>query len=311
MKESYKPRIVVWVVVIIVYLIFKGFSMLIDMSEFTYIKANIESFGNGGVSIGQYTYGKSFGYLNNIGNFALEASSKDADLVIAKEILDSEKKSTDILLDDFLYSPMVVFTSSDIVYNDSGFNYKNDSYYINLKSVLIGIEDNLLWKDIGIKLNKLKDENITLKIPDKSSIYYENVRELIAINLVDYGKPVTKDIYDRADEIMEKCISVPDIMQEIRNDIDLDKIYVYIAPEYIMVELQNLDQTRNNIIPVYPELTCALYLDVLINNSNPEIADNIKSCLYDSDAFYKNSYLRNSNGCYPKYKFISEYLNIK
>lgn len=164
--------------------------------------------------------------------------------------------------EDYLYSPIVMFVNSACQDDKSGFIIKNHATYFDLKKLLIGLEKNQTFKDIGIN-KKVAEGSIAISIPDESNESYNEVRKLFLLTLSD-GDKISEKIENRVDNILEKCRKVFDPIGEMikitKNKSDHNLIFI--GPEYYVqgdrhesVYVFNCNQ-KTAWYSIYPNKTC-------------------------------------------------------
>lgn len=195
--------------------------------------------------------------------------------------------------DDFLYSPLVLFMGNNALETDSGFsltNISSDKSYRkaekNLHNILIAIEENKTWQDIGIKENIITGK-IKLAIPDKSNEIHKDIVKLFAINLVDeLTAENLGEVLTRVDKIIEKCEHIEHLETYISNQsMNNTPQIALIAPEYYAInkntkEYFYSDYTENNkntfFIPIYFTRTIAINYNLFIKQEvSPTLQKNI------------------------------------
>lgn len=181
---------------------------------------------------------------------------------------------------DFMYSPMVLYVRAALTNNESGFikvtSSRNSPYKVDLLTILKGMEENKTWKELGFSTKVIKGD-VCLWVPSESTSYYSNVEDLFYITLNNGKEPnVTERVQlkSRVDALLDKCVKVTDIAQEIRNEYsDTSTNYrVYIGPEFLYPRggsEMNM-QYSDSFIPVYFTKTSFLYMDVYVKNSIDE-----------------------------------------
>lgn len=207
----------------------------------------------------------------------ISAMKEDASIIIS----DSDEKDIDgfTKISDAIYSPLVVFASSKFTTDTqymSGFSAidgKSNSrspYRINLYNILLGMEEGKNWEDIGYNPKYLKGE-IVLYIPDESSVYYSKVVDLFYITLNGGKYPsdaIRKQLSIRVDGLLNKCVKVMDIAQDIRESVNSKTNNLYIAPEYLYLSYSDvMGRYESNYRPVYMYHTVSLYLDMYIDET--------------------------------------------
>lgn len=244
--------------------------------------------------------------LRKISKWGLEFNYNvmNPNVIISK----TEKNKTDFdTYENFFYSPFVLFVGNKALYPENGFlvnNASSELYYRDiekdLKPILLGIENNKDWKDIGINENVLSGK-IQLVIPSKSTPWFNSVKELFLINL---GEEITEDNIEelilRVNNIIDKCIQTESPIGYINDgnatsdtETGIKKIAV-IAPECIISQKSAFggtcrkDKEQTYYVPVYLTKTVALKYNLLIKNDIPEtIRDRLFKAYNSESNIYK------------------------
>lgn len=233
----------------------------------------------------------------NVGKVTLNYNNQDPDIIITKE---NELKDGYEKLDDFLYTPFVLLTKDEWENNDNGVNhiYENEihKYSKDIRYILEAIEKNKTWEEIGINnKNVIGSINspVTLKIPNKHSKDFQDIKSYIMMVLNDY-KPYenNEELEKRADMILSKCIeieSIPSLVDSLNADSKKVDFGMVLCKESTIAECRYCDQGIAVINMVYPvKVSYNLY----VKKDDAETINIVKS-LVQSKKFYSRTGLRN------------------
>lgn len=181
-----------------------------------------------------------------------------------------------------IYTPMILFANENVLLEDSGFNLSNADKSIqyknvrkNLNTILTAIEEDKTWADLGIN-SKCLEGTVTLAVPDAYNPYRSLVKDLFMINLTtgEVNESNYKELSERADKILEKCIQIEDPLGYLVAN--KGKKVIVVAPEFIIEDnddgvFRKIGHT-NEIIdelftPIYPTRTTAISYNVYIKEN--------------------------------------------
>ena len=266
----YRSRIGVWIVGLVVCIIISIFG------DINFSKETYTIYSNTTDIFLKNNFAQNTFLLN--ANASLNKSN--ADIII--QTSSNEKIEGYDKYEDYLYSPIVMFANSACQDDKSGFIIKNHATYFDLKKLLIGLEKNQTFKDIGIN-KKVAEGSIAISIPDESNESYNEVRKLFLLTLSD-GDEISEKIENRVDNILEKCRKVSDPMGEMikitKNKSDHNLIFI--GPEYYVkgdihesVYVFNWNK-KTAWYSIYPNKTCNIIYDVFVKKNKEDIFGKIK-----------------------------------
>ena len=219
-----------------------------------------------------------------------------------------------------LYSPMVLYVRYAVYENSDGFirlspnDNTQSPLQIDLYDILVGMENNKTWKDIGVSTKVVKG-NINLVIPNERSSYYNAVVDLFYLTLNNLKEPSEteyKALTPRVNALLEKCEKMVDISKGLVSEYDKHSVdyKVFIGPEYLFVRggestgRSNSDQFN----PVYFIKTTYVEMDMYVKDisedSNNEIVSEVFDYLHTGSGFYKQTGWRLSDS-YLDMSYIS------
>lgn len=184
--------------------------------------------------------------------------------------------------------------------NDNGVNhiYENDihKYSKDIRYILEAIETNKAWEEIGINNQTVIgsiDGPVTLKIPNKHSKDFQDIKSYIIMVINDYKPCENKEeLEKRADMILSKCIeieNVPSLVDSLNSDPKKVDFGMVLCKESTIAECRYCDQGIAVINMVYPvKVSYNLY----IKKDDTETINIVKS-LVQSKKFYSKTSLRN------------------
>lgn len=189
----------------------------------------------------------------------------------------SVNKAGYVKYSDFMYSPMVLYARAALVNNDNGFikvvSSQNTPYRVDLLAILKGMEENKTWKELSFSTEVIKGD-VCLWIPNENTSYYSEVEDLFYITLNNGKEPSAVErtqLKSRVDALLNKCIKVSDIAQEIRNEYNKPSTNyrIYIGPEFLYPRggLEMSKRSSDSFIPIYFTKTTFLYMDVYVRNN--------------------------------------------
>ena len=179
---------------------------------------------------------------------------------------------------DFIYSPLVMY-ATNVSYDDEGFigvPSSSNCYKVDLKNILIAMQDGKEWKDLGFNKDVINGK-ITLYIPSEDCAYYENVVDLFYLTL-NNGKDVdaaTKEqLEPKVKELLKKCKTVSDMSQAIEEEAENEsKTHkVFIGPEYLYQRDSSTFSAESDykFRPVYFKNTVYLKANVYVKKSTTD-----------------------------------------
>lgn len=207
--------------------------------------------------------------------FQLVKNNANPDIILmehSNEVIEGYKK-----YENYLYTPMAMYALHPTD-NGSGFNVDGYVAYKDFKIILEAFENELTYEDIGISKNL--NGTVQLAIPNKSSHFYEAVKELFYVTLNDGKKPTDierETLSTRVDKLLAKCVEVEDVKQKLINLYNTGekknpKDTIYIGPESIVAtgsdgikQSTNSDSSKWQI--VYFNYTTIAGYDVFVKES--------------------------------------------
>jgi hypothetical protein len=165
-----------------------------------------------------------------------------------------------------------MYVDSDIDYHRDGFIEVNDSEKknkINLYNVLIAMEENRNWEQIGIHKDVASDK-ITLYIPDENSWLYPYVEELFYMTLNGGEAPNEEQkeaLRERVEKLINKCVLVSDLSKEMIDECENQSKNkkVFIGPETLFMTTNMINSNGSNrFVPVYFNKTVFIYRNMYL-----------------------------------------------
>ncbi len=191
----------------------------------------------------------------------------------------SEHRSGYSVYKDALYSPLVLYVRQQVHSSDAGFGKIDGRQYyrnIDLRSVLIAIETNSQWSDLGISSHVLQG-TVQLHIPAEHVWYYNEVVELFYLTLNDYKMPSEEEkiaLQPRVDNILSKCIKVNSLAQELADNYNNTQ-RAYIAPEYCYQNYEGMGVNSSaTCVPVYFHKTINVHANIYVHNTQNALNTN-------------------------------------
>lgn len=176
-----------------------------------------------------------------------------------------------------------MFINQNCTDTKNGFILKNDITYFDLKKLLVGLENDKTFQDIGFA-KKVAEGPIVISIPDESNECYDEVRKLFLLTLDDKSESVD-EVEKRVDKLLKKCKKVSDPigeMMRITKNSD-DHNLIFIGPEYYVESDRHESAQVFNCTEksawwsVYPNKTCNITYDVFVKNDKGKIFDKVKN----------------------------------
>ena len=210
-----KAKLKIWIALFAVYIFIQSFGgnitafvagLFIEPVEY---KISIESDGNK-TSINN----KKIKTSNE--EVVLSYSNQNPDIIITKN--DDPKEGYE-KMEDFLYTPFVLLTKDGWENDDSSIKNLTENgihkYTKDIRYILEAIEQNKTWEEIGMTNEDVlgkTDSPVTLKIPNKHTEDYQEIKSYIMMVLNDYNPYDNKiELEKRADLILSKCIEVESV----------------------------------------------------------------------------------------------------
>lgn len=290
-----KGRIGIWSIVLAIALVIMGFVKFINFvsdSPTIYIDSDVST--DSMIS--------SISIHEGIGKYKCILNKETPDIFFSDTI---EEKEGYTKYEDIIYSKIVLYVPNAMHNHSSGFVKipgRQYAYKIDLRSVLTAIETEKEWEDIGVE-NKVIKGKVTLHIPDKSNAYYDEVVELFRKTLIG-NQSLSEDelstIENRLDSIINKCVKVFDIGQEIYNEYKDPSVNhkIFVGPEYLYQRGSYEMNTGNTdaFVICYVDQEIDFYADMFVKDGNPELTDafieylkNKKEFIYTTGWRVKNS----------------------
>lgn len=210
-----KAKLKVWITLFVIYILIHSFG--------GYVTAFIEGLFKQPV---EYKISiETEGNKNAINNKKIKTSSEkvllsysnqNPDIIITKN--DDPKEGYE-KMEDFLYTPFVLLTKDGWENDDSSINHLKENgihkYTKDIRYILEAIEQNKTWEEIGMTNEDVlgkTDSTVTLKIPNKHTEDYQEIKSYIMMVLNDYNPYDNKiELEKRADLILSKCIEVESV----------------------------------------------------------------------------------------------------
>ena len=210
-----KAKLKVWITLFVIYILIHSFG--------GYVTAFIEGLFKQPV---EYKISiETEGNKNAINNKKIKTSSEkvllsysnqNPDIIITKN--DDPKEGYE-KMEDFLYTPFVLLTKDGWENDDSSINHLTENgihkYTKDIRYILEAIEQNKTWEEIGMTNEDVlgkTDSTVTLKIPNKHTEDYQEIKSYIMMVLNDYNPYDNKiELEKRADLILSKCIEVESV----------------------------------------------------------------------------------------------------
>ena len=232
----FKSRIGIWAIVLSV-------CILVNLIVINFPKWTEEKNINIKIEIEDIELGEEIAY-EKMNGYRINTSDNSNDIIITNN---SDKIDGYTKKEDFLYSPIVAYISHRFNegYPEGTIHNNNESYYkINLYSILLAIENDKTWEDIGYG-SKVMEGKVQLYIPDEQCWYYPQVEELFYITL-NKNKPLTQDDKDklkpRVDKIIGKCEKNIDIGQAMCEEYESNSKNkkMFVAPEILSERVKGM-----------------------------------------------------------------------
>ena len=230
-------------------------------------------------------------FLEKVGNrssddleFKVEKSNPD---VFISDNPDLTTKDGYKKLENYLYSPIVMYMRNDAITNPEGLTRINPGddtrspLQIDLYNILEGIETGAEWKSLGIS-SKIVKGTVNVVIPNERSSYYPEIEELFYFTLNNYN-PLTEEDYTRlaprVNKILSKCEKISDVSQGIvkEHDKHSENYKVFIGPEYLY-HRGGSEMNRENsgaYIPVYFMNTVCMEMDMYLKSNYADGEENV------------------------------------
>ena len=192
-----------------------------------------------------------------IGHFKVQTTSATPDVIFTT---DNTAREGYELVENAVTSPLVLYVIKQVDnYSDGFIQDDNNSYYlrINLRTILLAMEDGSTWQDIGIS-RKVVDGKVTLYIPDQNDWTYPQVVELFYMTLNGGQTPTEEqraELQPRVEKLLSKCNKCPQIAQAIADEAanPSEGYKVFLAPEYLYMTSKGMgaSDTQYTFVPVY------------------------------------------------------------
>jgi hypothetical protein len=241
---------------------------------------------------------------NRYSGYRVKSKSDNYDIIFSTN---TEPRNGYTLKEGILYTPMVMYVEANVDNHEGGFinaEGENNRKKINLHTVLIAMEKNQKWEDIGVSEKVVKDK-ITIYIPDEKSWFYPAVEDLFYLT-INGGKIPTEEerslLKERIDNIIANCECVPDIEKAIYDEYvnETKTGKVFIAPECLFLTTNGMSNSNNynKFVPIYFNHTTFIYVNAYLRTSyqGKNIADgfistiqNKKNFMYDTGWRVKDS----------------------
>lgn len=267
----YKSRIQIWLVGLVVGIIISFFCSP------SFVKGTYTLYTNTTDDFLKNDLTKETFFINAKSTY----NKSNADIIIqssSKEKISGYKK-----YENYLYSPIIMFINQNCTDTKNGFILKNDITYFDLKKLLVGLENDKTFQDIGFA-KKVAEGPIVISIPDESNECYDEVRKLFLLTLDDKSESVD-EVEKRVNKLLKKCKKVSDPigeMMRITKNSD-DHNLIFIGPEYYVESdrhesAQVFNCTKKSAWwSVYPNKTCNITYDVFVKNDKGKIFDKVKN----------------------------------
>jgi len=204
-------------------------------------------------------------------------------------------------------SPIVLFAPNDALEKSENFSAGTGNEYSLSKDfyeILIAMESNKTWTDIGISKN-VASGKVSLLIPAKNTPYYPAVVEAIYMTLNQNKDVLTVEdislLKNRVDKILDKCVKSEDVGKYITrkaedNNKDLNSLVL--GPEFIISDNTDAYSRSNDgdWMPIYLRKTSNISLDLYLKKNNPYM-ESLKS-IFSNASFAKATGMRTTNRDY-------------
>lgn len=227
----------------------------------------------------------------------LSYSNTNPDIIITR---DDEPKDGYDKLEDFLYTPFVLLSKDGWENDDSSINHLTENgihkYTKNIRYILEAIEQNKTWEEIGMTNEDVlgkTDSPVTLKIPNKHTEDYQEIKSYIMMVLNDYNPYDNKiELEKRADLILSKCIeveSVTSLVNSLYGNTKKVDFGMVLCKESVIADCSHNDFDIAVINIIHPvKVSYNLY----VKKDSEEKIDIVKR-LVQTKKFYSTTGLRN------------------
>lgn len=217
----------------------------------------------------------------SIGDFNYLVDSKNPDIYFSDSSEGSVKEGY-TKYSNYLYSPLVLFVRYDVYDNASGFSRidpqlnSSSPLQIDLYDILVAVEKNQEWKDIGISTQVVKGP-VVLTIPNERSPYFEAVVDLFYMTLNNLKEPTEteyEELTPRVLNILNKCEKISDVSQGMISEYDKHSVNykVFIGPEFLYT--RGGEETGRSyddqFVPIYFMNTIFIKMDMYVNENIQE-----------------------------------------
>ena len=264
--------------------------------------------------------------LDSVGNkqfldYKWYIDKQNPDIYITDDV-DIEKKDGYTKYSNYLYSPLVMYVRSQVI---DGSNYtgfirlspddgSSSPLQIDLYNILVGMEEDKTWKDIGVS-TKVVEGKINVVIPNERCTYYSKVVDLFYLTLNNNKVPTEEErmsLTSRVNALLDKCEKTSSISQGIYDEYKKhSKGYkVFIGPEYLFVR-GGEEISRQN----YDAYTCVYFMnttfieaDLYVKSNYAEgevdVASDVFNKMVAGTGFFRNSGWRMQDS-FPKMSNVS------
>lgn len=227
----------------------------------------------------------------------LSYSNTNPDIIITR---DDEPKDGYDKLEDFLYTPFVLLSKDGWENDDSSINHLTENgihkYAKDIRYILEAIEQNKTWEEIGMTNEDVlgkTDSPVTLKIPNKHTEDYQEIKSYIMMVLNDYNPYDNKiELEKRADLILSKCIeveSVTSLVNSLYGNTKKVDFGMVLCKESVIADCSHNDFDIAVINIIHPvKVSYNLY----VKKDSEEKIDIVKR-LVQTKKFYSTTGLRN------------------
>ena len=255
---------------------------------------------------------------NRYGDYRVKTTGGEYDIIITNS---TEAKTGYTLKENMLYTPMVMYVCGQVDNHENGFIKEEGHNYrkkIDLYTVLVAMERNLNWDDIGVQDQVVKDK-IILYIPSERSWYYSAVEDLFYLTLNGGEMPSDEErtnLKERVDKIIDKCEKVPDVAKAIYDEYsDGSKSgKVFIGPESLFLTGNGMNNSgsTNRFVPIYFTKTTFLYANIYLktNYSGVNIAEDFVKTIQTKKGFMEDIGWRVKDSTFDIQKVSSRFIKV-
>lgn len=291
-----KAKLKIWITLFVIYILIQSFGGYVTafieglFKQPVEYKISIETEGNKSAINNKKIKTSSEKVL-------LSYSNTNPDIIITR---DDEPKDGYDKLEDFLYTPFVLLSKDGWENDDSSINHLTENgihkYTKDIRYILEAIEQNKTWEEIGMTNEDVlgkTDSPVTLKIPNKHTEDYQEIKSYIMMVLNDYNPYDNKiELEKRADLILSKCIeveSVTSLVNSLYGNTKKVDFGMVLCKESVIADCSHNDFDIAVINIIHPvKVSYNLY----VKKDSEEKIDIVKR-LVQTKKFYSTTGLRN------------------